>query len=96
MVMEIRIENVSVDYQVGPIRNRDVLHDVDVSIQSGSFTAVIGYTGAGKSSLLKAMNGLLLPTQGQVKIGTDIIKPEKNKEALKSIRKKGRNGLSIS
>lgn len=88
MDMEIRIENVSVDYQVGPIRNRDVLHDVDVSIQSGSFTAVIGYTGAGKSSLLKAMNGLLLPTQGQVKIGTDIIKPEKNKEALKSIRKK--------
>ena len=67
---------------------RDVLHDVDVNIQSGSFTAVIGYTGAGKSSLLKAMNGLLLPTQGQVKIGTDIIKPEKNKEALKSIRKK--------
>ena len=88
MDMEIRIENVSVDYQVGPIRNRDVLHDVDVSIQSGSFTAVIGYTGAGKSSLLKAMNGLLLPTQGQVKIGTDIIKPERNKEALKSIRKK--------
>ena len=88
MDMEIRIENVSVDYQVGPIRTRDVLHDVDVSIQSGSFTAIIGYTGAGKSSLLKAMNGLLLPTQGQVKIGTDIIKPEKNKEALKSIRKK--------
>ena len=88
MVMEIRIENVSVDYQVGPIRTRDVLHDVDVSIQSGSFTAIIGYTGAGKSSLLKAMNGLLLPTQGQIKIGTDIIKPEKNKEALKSIRKK--------
>ncbi|MFZ0446136.1 MAG: energy-coupling factor transporter ATPase [Bacillus sp. (in: firmicutes)] len=86
--MEIRIENVSVDYQVGPIRTRDVLHDVDVSIQSGSFTAIIGYTGAGKSSLLKAMNGLLLPTQGQIKIGTDIIKPGKNKEALKSIRKK--------
>jgi len=86
--MEIRIENVSADYQVGPIRNQDVLHDVDVNIQSGSFTAVIGYTGAGKSSLLKAMNGLLLPTQGSVKIGTDIIKPEKNKEALKSIRKR--------
>ena len=88
MVMEVSIENVSADYQLGPIRNRDVLHDVDVNIQSGSFTAVIGYTGAGKSSLLKAMNGLLLPTQGSVKIGTDIIKPEKNKEALKSIRKR--------
>ena len=88
MAMEIRMENVSADYLVGPIRNPYVLHDVDVSIQSGSFTAVIGYTGAGKSSLLKAMNGLLIPTQGRVKIGTDIIKPEKNKEALRSIRKK--------
>jgi energy-coupling factor transport system ATP-binding protein len=86
--MEIKIENVSADYQVGPIRNPFVLHDVDVSIQSGSFTAVIGYTGAGKSSLLKTMNGLLIPTKGQVKIGTDIIKRDNNKEALKSIRKK--------
>ena len=65
MVMEIMIENVSADYQVGPIRNRDVLHDVDVHIPSGSFTAVVGYTGSGKSSLLKAMNGLILPTEGQ-------------------------------
>lgn len=88
MAMEIKIENVSADYQVGPIRNPRVLHDVDVTLPSGSFTAVIGYTGAGKSSLLKAMNGLLLPTEGKVRVGSDVIKPDNNKAAIKSIRKK--------
>jgi energy-coupling factor transport system ATP-binding protein len=88
MAMEVKFERVSADYQVGPLRTMLVLHDVDLKLQSGSFTAVVGYTGAGKSSLLKAMNGLLIPTQGKVTIGSYVIKPEGNKEALKSIRKK--------
>jgi len=86
--MEVKFENVSADYQVAFIRSPLVLQSVDLTIQSGSFTAVIGYTGAGKSSLLKAMNGLLIPKEGQIKIGDSIIKPEKNKQALKAIRKR--------
>lgn len=88
MVMEIIFDRVSADYQIGPIRTPLVLHDVNVKLASGSYTAVVGYTGAGKSSLLKAMNGLLIPIQGQVKIGSDLIKQDHNKNALKSIRKK--------
>lgn len=88
MAMEVNFEGVSADYQVGPIRTSFVLRDVDVNLQSGSYTAVVGYTGSGKSSLLKAMNGLLVPKQGQVRIGSDVIKQENNKAALKSIRKK--------
>ncbi|WP_428910181.1 energy-coupling factor transporter ATPase [Niallia sp. Krafla_26] len=86
--MEIIFDRVSADYQIGPIRTPLVLHDVNVKLASGSYTAVVGYTGAGKSSLLKAMNGLLIPIQGQVKIGSDLIKQDHNKNALKSIRKK--------
>jgi energy-coupling factor transport system ATP-binding protein len=86
--MEVKFESVSADYQSGPIRSPLVLQSVDLTIQSGSFTAVVGYTGAGKSSLLKAMNGLLLPTKGQVRIGDLAITPEKNKKALNSIRKR--------
>ena len=88
MAMEVNFENVSADYQLGPIRSPLVLHSVDVRIESGSYTAVIGYTGAGKSSLLKAMNGLLLPKEGQITVGDLVIKPDKNKHALKSIRKR--------
>ncbi|WP_338471117.1 energy-coupling factor transporter ATPase [Niallia sp. XMNu-256] len=86
--MEVNFERVSADYQVGPLRTPFVLRDVDVNLPSGSYTAVVGYTGSGKSSLLKAMNGLLIPKQGQVQIGSDVIKQDNNKAALKSIRKK--------
>lgn len=33
------------------------LKDLDISIKKGSFTVIIGATGSGKSSLLKAMLG---------------------------------------
>lgn len=86
--MEVKFENVSADYQSGPIRSPLVLQSVDLTIQSGSFTAVVGYTGAGKSSLLKAMNGLLIPTEGKVKVGDLAITPKKNKQTLNAIRKR--------
>ena len=61
VVMEVTFENVSADYQLAFIRSPLVLQSIDLTIASGSFSAVVGYTGSGKSSLLKAMNGLLLP-----------------------------------
>lgn len=85
--MQIKFKNVTADYQIGPIRTKGVIQSVDLSLKPGSFTAVIGHTGAGKSSLLKAMNGLIIPTQGKVEIGKHIIEIENNKESLKNIRK---------
>lgn len=85
--MQINFKNVTADYQLGPIRTPGVLQSVNLSLNPGSFTAVIGHTGAGKSSLLKAMNGLLIPTEGQVEIGKNIITTENNKQSLKKIRK---------
>ena len=85
--MQINFKNVTADYQLGPIRTPGVLQSVNLSLKPGSYTAVIGHTGAGKSSLLKAMNGLLLPTEGQIEIGKNIITTENNKQSLKKIRK---------
>lgn len=39
---------------------------VDLEIEEGSFTAVLGHNGSGKSTLAKHVNGLLLPTEGTV------------------------------
>jgi len=88
MVMQITFEKVTADYELGPFRSPLVLKSVDLSLNSGSFTAVIGHTGAGKSSLLKTMNGLLLPVEGKVTIGNTIITSDKNKKDLKNVRKK--------
>ncbi|MBD8071440.1 energy-coupling factor transporter ATPase [Bacillus sp. PS06] len=88
MVMEIIFKDVTADYEVGPIRSPLVLQSVNMTLKSGSFTAIIGHTGAGKSSLLKAMNGLIIPTAGEVTIGDVVIQPGKNKRSLKKIRKR--------
>ncbi len=88
MVMEIKLDKVTADYQLGPMRTPRVLDAVDINLKPGTFTAVVGHTGAGKSSLLKVLNGLLLPNNGQVMVGDTVIKQDDNKKALKAIRKR--------
>ncbi|MGY2129614.1 ABC transporter ATP-binding protein [Blastococcus sp. SYSU DS0617] len=43
-----------------------VVHDLDLELTEGSFTAVVGPNGCGKSTLLRALGRLLRPTGGQV------------------------------
>jgi branched-chain amino acid transport system ATP-binding protein len=47
----------------GPVA---VLHDVDLSVPSGSITAVLGANGAGKTTLLRTLSGLVRSTAGTV------------------------------
>ena len=43
----------------------DVLHHLDLSIERGKITAIIGHNGSGKSTLAKHFNAILLPTGGK-------------------------------
>ncbi|WP_312094870.1 energy-coupling factor transporter ATPase [Niallia sp.] len=85
--MQIELKDVSANYQLGPIRKQNIVNSVNLRIESGAYTALIGRTGAGKSSLLKTLNGLLLPTKGSVRVGDTIIKAPYDKEAIRKIRK---------
>ncbi len=50
-----------------------ILKGVDLKIPKGSLTAIIGFSGTGKSVMLKHILGLYKPTSGKVKIlGTDL------------------------
>ncbi len=49
-----------------PEESEDILHDICLSFDKGSFTAVLGQNGSGKSTLAKHMNGILVPKDGKV------------------------------
>lgn len=86
--MHITFDRVSANYQLGPIKQKNILRDLTAEVTPGSFTAVIGPTGAGKSSLLKLINGLLLPSVGEVSVGEVVFTAKASKEALKQVRKR--------
>ena len=53
------------------------LKDVDLTVRSGEFIAVIGHNGSGKSTLAKLSNSIYLPTKGKVFVdGMDTAVPE--------------------
>ena len=62
----LRAIDVHFEYTYESEAPQVVLQGVDLAIEKGSFVAVLGHNGCGKSTLSKHFNALLLPTGGQV------------------------------
>lgn len=86
--MEISLENVSYIYQAGTPFEGRALFDMTTTIKDGSYTAFIGHTGSGKSTIMQLLNGLYLPTSGQVHVDDTIITSQSKNKDIKPIRKK--------
>ena len=86
--MRITLDDVEYRYQVNTPFEHLALHDVNISMESGTYTAIIGHTGSGKSTLLQHLNALLKPTKGQVIIGDRTIEAGRKEKFLRPIRKK--------
>ena len=85
--MPIRVEKLSYSYQAGTPMEHKALEDVSLEITDGSYTAVIGHTGSGKSTLMQHLNGLLKPTEGFLEINGHQITPETQNKELGDLRK---------
>lgn len=85
--MGIILDNVSYTYQEGTPFASVALSDVSLTIEDGSYTAIIGHTGSGKSTILQLLNGLLVPTAGSVRVFDTLITSTSVNKQIRQIRK---------
>ena len=71
--MPIEVKNLSFTYSAGTPFETAALKNISLEIQNGEFIGVMGHTGCGKSTLIRALAGLIRPTEGNILIdGSDI------------------------
>ncbi|MBO4398756.1 MAG: ABC transporter ATP-binding protein [Lachnospiraceae bacterium] len=56
------------------------VRDISLTVEDGTFLSIVGRSGSGKSTLLKMLGGLLMPTEGEVRIGDKSIYEMKDDE----------------
>jgi len=71
----LELQNVSKGYGFGA-RRAEVLRDINLSISEGEFVAIVGYSGAGKTTLMSLIAGLQQPDEGAVTLrGEPVTEP---------------------
>ncbi len=60
------IQNLSVTFNAGSIDEKNVLHDLNLHVETGEFICIIGSNGAGKSTILNTIAGSIIPDKGTI------------------------------
>ena len=82
--MSIVIEHLNYVYMQGGPYETKALDEVSLTIHDGEFVGLIGHTGSGKSTLVQHLNGLILPTSGQITVdGMDLADKNTDKRAIR-------------
>nr|WP_201780824.1 energy-coupling factor transporter ATPase [Aneurinibacillus tyrosinisolvens] len=63
----VQLTNVFFSYE-GTETKEMAVQDASLTVRKGEFLSIIGHNGSGKSTLARMLNGLLLPTHGEVKV----------------------------
>ncbi|MBG9982177.1 energy-coupling factor transporter ATPase [Aerococcaceae bacterium DSM 111020] len=85
--MDIQLNNVSYTYDANTAQPIHALASTTLTIQSGTFNAIIGPTGSGKSTLIKLINALLIPDTGTIRIGRKTYTHHTPPSTIKELRK---------
>ena len=77
--MSLELINVSKGFGEGNSRS-EVLQNINLRIEEGEFVAIVGFTGSGKTTMVKMMAGLLAPDAGKVLFkGNPVVGPSKER-----------------
>ncbi len=84
--MFLKVEQLNYKHMRGTPFEVHAIQDVNLQVERGEFIGVIGSSGAGKTTLIQLLTGLIVPTSGKIFIDETSI--EKDNAAWNSLRKK--------
>lgn len=68
----IKVTHLNYQYEA----HKMILNDINFTVETGEWLAIIGHNGSGKSTLLRCLDGLLTPQSGQILINDTIMNDE--------------------
>lgn len=84
--MAVKFKSLSYIYDEGMPYASSALNKIDLQLEEGKITAIIGTTGSGKSTLVEHLNALLLPSSGALEVFDFNIEAGKKNKNLKALR----------
>ncbi|MBP5091469.1 MAG: energy-coupling factor transporter ATPase [Bacilli bacterium] len=91
--MPIRFSDVFYTYNPKTPLASEALNGINLEIEDGSFTALVGRTGCGKSTLVQHINALLNPSKGEVVVDEFVNCADKKKRSKKLYQVRRKVGL---
>lgn len=85
--MAINFHHLSFTYAPKSPFQFDALHNINLTIKKNAFTAIIGHTGSGKSTLIQHINALLVASEGILQVDDKIFLPTKRQKYIKQLNK---------
>lgn len=85
---QVKLNNVNFTYQSATPLAYQALHNINLSIDRGSFTVLVGQTGSGKSTLVRLIDTLDVPTSGEIILNGNEINSQTPSKALDQYRQK--------
>ena len=79
----IEVKDVTFSYDADEAGVKSAVEKINLSVEKGSFTVILGHNGSGKSTLAKLLNGMLKPTKGEIFVDGLCTADEKNEYEIR-------------
>ena len=84
--MEVKFNNVYYTYNEKTPLSKLVLGDINTTFKEGTINGIIGRSGSGKTTMVELINALILPTKGNVTVGSKVISKTRKIKNINNLR----------
>lgn len=84
--MEVKFNNVYYTYNEKTPLSKLVLGNINITFKEGTINGIIGRSGSGKTTMIELINALILPTKGNITVGSKVISRTRKIKNINNLR----------